>query len=706
MAHNQLDILADLKVHRLPSLPHVLVDMLQACQGNKVSFQELSSIISRDAAIASRVVLLANSSFYSRGTKINSLERALLVLGTDTIKTIVITASIQQFFSGFNSGHTEYLKSFWKRSLTCALMAKSLAILTSYPNPDEAYLTGLMHNIGELVLETNYSEDFNALLQQCPQDNERCVREKQLFSVNHADVGAWLVKEWGLNDLMADAIEFHHAPNSTVLDAHHLVKIVYLASKLSDTEPQSIQGNFECAEQLFELNASLVSEIIGKISAEVISIASSLGIKLDIEQEPQDDSSQTDEHKQVELAKQIRNIGLLQTAAAELNRASSKQELGRSFQSTLDLLFGYSHSAVFWYEEESNELSFIMPEHPDSVPIKFKCEPERSIIAQSALKQEILCSVEQSTSPEELPVVDQQIIRVVGSKGIICIPIFCEQKLFCVLAAGSDCGLNNKVGQHNLLKYFADEIALTCEKTLSKISRSENNLNVNELTLRVSELVHEANNPLNIINNYLATLAHKLGDDSDIQEELKVLKEEVERTGHILLRLKDLQHSSIDQEPGVEINDEINSLVKLYKSSLFLSHDINCELDLAPELQRNNANRNSFRQILTNLLRNSVEAMKDGGTISIKTTDNVNVNGRDFAEIVIQDNGPGIPAEILKGLFSPVTSTKGSGHSGLGLSITKNLVTEAQGTISCRSNQNGTSFQILLPMISSGTNSL
>jgi signal transduction histidine kinase len=229
---------------------------------------------------------------------------------------------------------------------------------------------------------------------------------------------------------------------------------------------------------------------------------------------------------------------------------------------------------------------------------------------------------------------------------------------------------------------------------------------VNELTLRVSELVHEANNPLNIINNYLATLAHKLGDDSDIQEELKVLKEEVERTGHILLRLKDLQHSSIDQEPGVEINDEINSLVKLYKSSLFLSHDINCELDLAPELQRNNANRNSFRQILTNLLRNSVEAMKDGGTISIKTTDNVNVNGRDFAEIVIQDNGPGIPAEILKGLFSPVTSTKGSGHSGLGLSITKNLVTEAQGTISCRSNQNGTSFQILLPMISSGTNSL
>lgn len=707
MSYNQTDILADLKVHRLPSLPHVLVDMLHACQGNKVSFQELSSIISRDAAIASRVVLLANSSFFSRGTKINSLERALLVLGTDTIKTIVITASIQQFFSGFNTGHTEYLKSFWKRSLSCALMAKSLAILTSYPNPDEAYLTGLMHNIGELVLETNYSDDFNALLQQCPQEAERCVREKQKFSVNHADVGAWLVKEWGLNDLMADAIEFHHAANSTVRDAHHLVKIIYLASKLSSADPEAMQGNFDCAEQLFELNASLVSEIISKISSEVISIARSLGIKLDPDLENGENSAEADEHKQVELAKQIRNIGLLQTAAAELNRASSKQELGRSFQSTLELLFGYSHSAVFWYEEETNELSFIMPEHPDSVPIKFKLEEERSIVAKAAIQREIICSVEESAALDELPVVDQQIIRVVRAQGIICIPIYCDDKLFCVLAAGNDEGLINRVGQHNLLRYFAEEIALTCEKTLSQISRNENNLNVNELTLRVGELVHEANNPLNIINNYLATLAHKLDDHEDIQEELKILKEEVERTGHILLRLKDLQHSSIDQEPGVELNDEINSLVKLYKSSLFLSHDVRCELDLASDMQRNNANRNSFRQILTNLLRNAVEAMEeDGGIITIRTSDNVNVNGRDFAEIVIEDNGPGIPAHILKGLFSPVSSTKGSGHSGLGLSITKNLVTEAQGTISCRSNQNGTSFQILLPMHLSGTKRL
>jgi HD-like signal output (HDOD) protein len=155
MSQSKPNIIDDLKVNRLPSLPNVLVEMLRACENNQASFQELSQIISRDSVIAGRVIFLANSSFYNPGSKITTLERALFLLGTDTLKTIVITASIQQFFSAFKSAHSEFLLAFWQRSLSCALLAKSLAILTSYPNPDEVYLTGLLHNIGELVLDSN-----------------------------------------------------------------------------------------------------------------------------------------------------------------------------------------------------------------------------------------------------------------------------------------------------------------------------------------------------------------------------------------------------------------------------------------------------------------------------------------------------------------------------------------------------------------------
>ena len=198
MTNSSDAIFEELKVNKLPSLPHILVDMLVACQSSTANFQQVSDIISRDAAITARVISLANSSFYSRGGKINSLERALLVLGTETIKTIVITASVQQFFSGFNNAHTQYLKHFWRRSLSCALLAKSLATLTSYRQPEQAYLTGLLHNIGELVLETNHPDEYSQLIQNEMGESSRTELENKLFLTNHSDVGAWLVDQWNL----------------------------------------------------------------------------------------------------------------------------------------------------------------------------------------------------------------------------------------------------------------------------------------------------------------------------------------------------------------------------------------------------------------------------------------------------------------------------------------------------------------------------
>jgi len=704
MLQTEQKIMSRLKVNRLPSLPHVLVDMLNACQGSHSSFQNIATIISRDAAIAARVISLANSSFYNHGTQIGTLERALLVLGTDTIKTIVITASVQQFFSGFNTEHTSFLKQFWQRSLSCALIAKSLAILTSYPNPEEAYLTGLLHNIGELVLETNYSDQFVQLIREQNSELERVTKEKEKFSVSHASVGAWLAKEWGLSDFTVDAIEFHHAPTEAIKDAHHLVKLIYLASHLSNNEDQSffnnVKGNppnSDVAQLLFELNPSLINEIVLKINSEVIDVASSLGIDIS----PQQQQSKTDHDKQISLAKYVRNISLLQTATSELNRADSKLDLSRAFQSTLELLFGYNNSAVFWYHSETDDLNFIMPDHPESMPIKFKLEESRSIIATSAIQKKILCTIqtpEQADNQlEELPVIDRQIIRLVKAKGLLCLPIQTSDTLFCVLVVGCHQAISGNPNQAHLLQYFTDEIAIACEDTLRHIQASENKTGRDALSQRASEIAHEANNPLNIISNYLVSLTDKLQDRSEIQEELTILKEEVARTSQIILRLRDLEHDTKDTQSGVHINNEINNLVTLYNSSLFLINNINCQLELDPELTENLANRNSFKQIITNLLKNAAEVMTDGGTLTIRTTANINVNGTDFVEILIKDTGTGIPINIKNNLFTPVTSSKGNGHSGLGLSITKNLVTDAKGTISCRSSAKGTEFQILLP---------
>jgi nitrogen-specific signal transduction histidine kinase len=147
----------------------------------------------------------------------------------------------------------------------------------------------------------------------------------------------------------------------------------------------------------------------------------------------------------------------------------------------------------------------------------------------------------------------------------------------------------------------------------------------------------------------------------------------------------------------VSLNDELTNLVDIYRQSLFLSHGINCELLLDLSLPTLTLNRNPIKQVFTNLIKNASEAMGEGGLIVINTSDKINHNGREFVEIVIADNGPGIPDAILGHLFAPVESSKGDGHSGLGLSICKRLINELGGSISHRRASNKTEFRILLP---------
>jgi signal transduction histidine kinase len=97
-------------------------------------------------------------------------------------------------------------------------------------------------------------------------------------------------------------------------------------------------------------------------------------------------------------------------------------------------------------------------------------------------------------------------------------------------------------------------------------------------------------------------------------------------------------------------------------------------------------------------MKNAVEAMEQGGTITITTHDNVILDGKAYIEIQVIDDGPGIPTEIMHQLFTPVASTKGGAHSGLGLAIVKNLMDELSGHISCASDAGqGTRFQLYLP---------
>ena len=151
----------------------------------------------------------------------------------------------------------------------------------------------------------------------------------------------------------------------------------------------------------------------------------------------------------------------------------------------------------------------------------------------------------------------------------------------------------------------------------------------------------------------------------------------------------------------LDINTLVNDLVKLTAESMIKEQKVAVHIDLDPALPKLISARDSLKQILINLMKNASEAMTKGGNLYLKTryrsTPLEGSKDRGFVEVTVADDGPGIDTEILPKLFSPVESTKGEGHAGLGLTIVKNLVNELDGSISCRSSDKGTSFHILLP---------
>ena len=248
-----------------------------------------------------------------------------------------------------------------------------------------------------------------------------------------------------------------------------------------------------------------------------------------------------------------------------------------------------------------------------------------------------------------------------------------------------------------LLMRLVNEVAhtISVNQVTENVSAGDDE-QTDHLKQTIREVLHEVRNPLSIMNNYLGILSYKLESDKPAQEDVQTIKSEIERIGQILNRLTE-NETPTDETSAVDINAIIADLTHVFQSSLFADKSIQISLDLDERINTLQTNANALKQIYTNLIKNAVEALPANGQLMVYTQDYVNVDGKEHIELSVSDDGPGIDINILPRLFSPVDSTKGDDHAGLGLTIVKNLVNELHGSISCRSSDKGTSFHILLP---------
>ena len=679
-------------IDELPSLPQVLLKILDAIQSDSADFQHMADIIRQDAAVATRLIAVANSSYFGRPRQCDTIERALLFLGTDAVKTIVITASIKQFFGHFNQRHNDFLKGFWRRSLVSANFAQVLATLTSYPSPDEAYLAGLLIDVGQLILLTSDEQQYLPLLEAATNDRELLDSELAQYQQTHCQLSGELVDSWKIPGFMADALRYHHEPVDLVRDAQHLVKIINLSSLLSAESGIDDQA-LAAADALFGLNESLTRELANRIGGDVDQLASSLGIEINGDDQEQQQLSRR------RLGQRLEELGELAQINTGLLRARTRDALQCAIQRALYLTFGVQQSVLFLLDKQHNMLISQSSRKGDTADFRVPASTGRSLICEAFSKSQPLSS-DQLESDQPLSVVDRQLAGFCGGDILICWPLIsAEQASTGVLVFAVDADHKRRLEQktglaHALCREIATAITDNSERIRQLDDQDRSSLQYQQ---KIREMVHEASNPLSIIRNYLEMLNIKLGDQHEAAEGLNLIKEEIDRVGNILLRLKDPSLPD-GEDAEINLNRIIESIATIFRESICATRQVQLALKLDPAMKEIRANAEHLKQILNNLLKNAVEALQPGGEITVSSEASVSFSGKNFTAISIRDNGPGIPEDIKLHLFSPVNSTKGDSHSGLGLSIVKKLVDDMDGSIVCRSNaESGTEFQILLP---------
>ena len=695
-------ILQKADVDKLPSLPHVLLQLLDICHDESISYSNLATILRQDPGLYARVFSVCHrnqcSDTPSQSNTARSIEYSLEQLGINTIKSIAVTATVQQFFSRTSLERTDFLKQHWYHSLYCANVAESIAKQCDYNNIDEAYTTGLLHDVGQLVLETAYPEKYTATFAQLSEDEYFHTLEKDEFECTHQQVGAELLKQHGENSFVYDAVLYHHESVDSIRDAHPLVKIINLANMLtSNYFKEEDQQVFDAAEELLDLGKPLLLEILEKSQERIKSVANTLEIDLlvdGIDGETAKQQNAGDEFKLVQLAEQVRNIALLDGIHQHMSRSEGEEALLHIISQHVGILFGVDQCILFLYDASSDRVTAI-PGHNQPAQLSDISIPlmsGRSLVTDALLDKKANHSFD--NNPDGLSIVDRQLIGITQQPGIICLPMMMNNAAVGTLILGADeTQYENLWKQLPLLTRFVNEIAHTISASAPP---TDNDDKTSQLEHRIREVIHEVRNPLSIMNNYLGILSYKLESDKPAQEDVQTIKSEIERISKILNRLTEPENTTDETSP-VDLNAIIADLTHVFQTSLFASKNIQISLDLDERITTLHSNANALKQIYTNLIKNAVEALPANGQLMVYTQDYVNVDGKEHIELSVADDGPGISTDILPRLFSPVDSTKGADHAGLGLTIVKNLVSELHGSISCRSSDKGTSFHILLP---------
>lgn len=248
--------------------------MVEMLDDEGASSKELSDLISQDQSILSAILKLVNSAFYGFPRKITSIHQAITILGFSTVKSMALGASIFKAKPRKAGKAALDRNALWMHSLGVATAAKILAERTGYGDQDEAFVAGLLHDIGKVVFDGHFSEDFDEALERVETENILILQaEREVMELDHAEAGQILLFKWQLPLPVVNAIGYHHdlekAPENYLRLAAivHLADIIVRKLKIGSGGDQRLPKADRAAMKSLKLTTPMLEEALKKTEA-------------------------------------------------------------------------------------------------------------------------------------------------------------------------------------------------------------------------------------------------------------------------------------------------------------------------------------------------------------------------------------------------------------------------------------------------------
>jgi putative nucleotidyltransferase with HDIG domain len=263
----------------LITLPDVYLRINQLVEDPASSTDDIARAISQDPSFTVRLLRVANSPLYGYASKIDTVARAVTMIGTSQIRSLALSMSVAKSFSGLPNELVSF-ENFWRHSLLCALAARHLAKEVRRCDPDALFTAGLLHDIGELVIFNRLPEQATeALMSVLDSQDELPVyqAERQVLGFHHGDVGGELARRWSLPPLLEECIAHHHdLARATVLPREaalvHLANIFALMAELDTFDPADVAPIDPQAWVLTGLEPAVMEPVVRQAQAELADV--------------------------------------------------------------------------------------------------------------------------------------------------------------------------------------------------------------------------------------------------------------------------------------------------------------------------------------------------------------------------------------------------------------------------------------------------